>query len=180
MATAAAMMNVTCPPGVQPGQTITITTSSGAPMTTVVRALYNPTRPHRTRHTDASLILAHVVLSRAGAAGRRARRRLPGGSFIAVKAHIASVCTHSRSVRRRSVWWLVGEHQRTSSTRQCDCGARSRAELSFHVWGLAFPQNAARVPSPLLPSDIFHICVPACIPHIVVESAYGTGVLDVS
>ena len=65
VAPAPAMMNVTCPPGVQPGQTITITTSGGAPMTTVVRALYNPTRPHLSPHrsahaayaTDASLIL---------------------------------------------------------------------------------------------------------------------------
>ena len=79
------MMNVTCPPGVQPGQTIAFTTSSGAPMTTVVRALSNPTRPPHTAYRHLASIRAPRVLSRAGAAGRRAWRRLSGGSSIAVK-----------------------------------------------------------------------------------------------
>ena len=51
VAPAAAMMNVTCPPGVQPGQTIALTTTSGAPMgNVVVRALSNPTRPPHTAY----------------------------------------------------------------------------------------------------------------------------------
>ena len=80
VAPAAAMMNVTCPPGVQPGQTIALTTTSGAPMrrTVVVRALSNPTRPPHTAYRHLASVRAPRVLSRAGAAGRRAWRRLPG------------------------------------------------------------------------------------------------------